>query len=103
MKVLPLSFSGGPEERLRLDIALGVLAVGAGGAFAVEYADVVMQVVLSAIQYLIESAVAMMIAPGQAGAASAVVLAGLLAALSVGPALAVVVVWRTRRRRSEYG
>lgn len=98
MKLLPLSVSGGPEERYRLDVAVGVLAVGAGGAFAVEYADVVTQAILTVVQSLIEVAVAMLTAPGQTEAASILVL---VSALCVG--FAVVVVWYIRRRRAEYG
>jgi predicted MFS family arabinose efflux permease len=90
-----------------MKLALGTLPVGAGLAFAGEYADVVTQAVLTGIQHLVELVVAMMIAPGQAGAASALVLGGLVAALSVGSALAVgfvvMFVWRIRRRRSDYG
>lgn len=105
MRVHPLSEKpnpGGPFRFLLLCALIGVVL-----GFAVKYADVVTQAILTAIRYLTEVAVAMMIAPGQAGDVSALVLGGMFAALSAGSALAVgvgvVVVWHIYRRRAEYG
>lgn len=104
MRVYPLSEKPNPGGPFRFLLLCASVGVGIG--FAVKYADVVTQAVLTGVQHLVKFLIAMMIAPGQ-GHASALAFASLLAALSAVSALAVggvvVGVWYIYRRRAGYG